>query len=72
MNSQFIIDVGERAASTFVQAFVGVLGSVQVVDLNIGILEAALIAGISAAASVLKSAAASKGPFGSSSASLAE
>jgi len=72
MNSQFIIDVGERAASTFVQAFVGVLGSVQLADLDVSILETALVAGISAATSILKSAAASKGPLGSSSASLAE
>jgi hypothetical protein len=72
MNSQFIIYVGERAASTFVQAFVGVLGSVQLADLDVSILETALVAGISAAASILKSAAASKGPLGSSSASLAE
>jgi len=72
MNSQFIIDVGERAASTFVQAFVGVLGSVQLADLDVSILETALVAGISAATSILKSAAASKGPLGSSAASLAE
>ena len=72
MNSQFIIDVGERAASTFVQAFVGVLGSVQLADLDVSILETALVAGISAATSTLKSAAASKGPFGSSSGSLAD
>ena len=72
MNSQFIIDVGERAAATFVQAFVGVLGSVQLADLDVSILETALVAGISAATSILKSAAASKGPLGSSSASLAE
>jgi len=72
MNSQFIIDVGERAASTFVQAFVGVLGSVQLADLSVSVLETALIAGISASASILKSAAASKGPFGSSSGSFAD
>ena len=72
MNSKFIIDVAERAASTFVQAFVGVLGSVQVANLDVNVLETALIAGISAAASVLKSAAASKAPIGSDSASLVD
>jgi len=45
---------------------------VQLADLDVSILETALVAGISAAASILKSAAASKGPLGSSSASLAE
>ena len=57
-------DVLERAASTFVQSFIAVIGGASVTSIDASIIEGAVCAGIAAAASVIKSSLASKGPVG--------
>ena len=65
-------DVGERAISTFVQTFIGVISTVQLTSLDSSLIESAIVAGVAAAASVIKSGLASKAPIGSDSASLVD
>tara|TARA_R110002124_G_scaffold286198_1_gene466329 strand:- start:682 stop:894 length:213 start_codon:yes stop_codon:yes gene_type:complete len=65
-------DLAERALSTFIQAFLGVLATSQLVQIDASLVEGALLAGISAALSVIKGSLASKAPLGSDSASLVD
>ena len=60
-------DVLERAVSTFAQTFIGVIGTVQLTAVDANLIESAIVAGTAAAASVIKSSLASKGPVGDSS-----
>lgn len=65
-------DIAERALSTFVQSFIAVIGTAQVTAIDASLIESAIVAGIAAAASVVKSGLASKAPIGSDSASLVD
>jgi hypothetical protein len=65
-------DIAERALSTFVQSFIAVIGTAQVTSIDANLIETAVVAGIAAAASVVKSGLASKAPLGSDSASLVD
>jgi len=57
-------DILERAASTFVQSFIAVISTVQLTAVDASLVESAIVAGTAAAASVIKSSLASKGPVG--------
>lgn len=62
-------DIAERALSTFVQSFIAVIGTAQVTAIDASLVESAIVAGI-AAASVVKTGLASKGPVGDDTGSL--
>ena len=47
-------DIAERALSTFVQSFIAVIGTAQVTAIDASLVESAIVAGIAAAASVVK------------------
>ena len=57
-------DVLERAVSTFVQSFIAVISTVQLTAVDDSLVESAVVAGIAAAASVVKTGLAAKGPVG--------
>ena len=63
-------DISERALSTFVQSFIAVIGTAQVTAIDASLVESAIVAGIAAAASVVKTGLASKGPVGDDTGSL--
>lgn len=65
-------DIAERALSTFVQSFLAIIGASSVTSLDSSLIESAIVAGVAAAASVIKSGLASKAPIGSDSASLVD
>jgi len=65
-------DIAERALSTFVQSFLAIIGASSVTSLDSSLIESAIVAGVAAAASVIKSGLASKAPIGDDSASLVD
>ena len=65
-------DIAERALSTFVQSFLAIIGASSVTSLDSSLIESAIVAGVAAAASVIKSGLASQAPIGDDSASLVD
>tara|TARA_R110000744_G_scaffold349307_1_gene454971 strand:+ start:246 stop:461 length:216 start_codon:yes stop_codon:yes gene_type:complete len=68
--NKLYIDIAERALSTFVQSFVAIVGGASVTSIDASLVESAIVAGIAAAASVVKTGLASKGPVGDDTGSL--
>lgn len=60
MDKRLIIDIGERAALTFAQAFLAVILANAAGMTDVATLKAAALAGLAAALAVLKGAAASR------------
>jgi hypothetical protein len=60
MNKAWLIDAAERIASTFLEAFLAIVVAAGVDTINVSTLRAALVAGLTAVLSFLKTLAASR------------